>query len=321
MSQAGRLAGVQHLRAAAALAVVAYHALQWRSGGFDLGRAGVDVFFVVSGLVLWRAAATRPVTPRAFLIARIRRILPSYWLVTVAVAVIAGFSPAFLPQVRPSWTHLTLSLALIPHFDPRGLPFPTLPVGWTLCYEAGFYILFAAALALPHRWRFAGLIGSLVGVTATGYVLRDPWFVLGANPMMLEFAGGISLGVLLATDRLPARPWGWAMLAAGLAGFVVESGPGRLRRTLAPASLGRPGDSGGRGRGDVGGAWRRSPLAVGVDPRRGLLRALSRSSPRRRARRSPVRRLARLDLFAAGGAGVCGDRLGVLAMGRSASRS
>src|ERR1700752_2403984 len=34
---------VQALRAAAALAVVAYHALQWCDGGFDVGRAGVDV--------------------------------------------------------------------------------------------------------------------------------------------------------------------------------------------------------------------------------------------------------------------------------------
>src|SRR5580658_5421280 len=145
------LLSIQALRALAATAVVAYHALQWGSGGFDVGRAGVDVFFVISGFIMWRVTSGRDVTPGAFLWRRVTRVAPLYWLTTLAVLAAALVWPGFLPEVRPGWRHLALSLAFIPHLDPRGLPFPTLPPGWTLDYEALFYLTFAAALAGPRR--------------------------------------------------------------------------------------------------------------------------------------------------------------------------
>ncbi len=240
MNGAARLASIQYLRAAAALGVVIYHALQWRAGGFDIGRAGVDIFFVVSGFVLWRATAARPTTPAAFLVDRGRRILPAYWLATLVAAAIAALAPAFMPQVRPGFSHLLLSLALVPHFDPRGLPFPTLPPGWSLCYEAAFYLLFAAALGLPRPWRAGGLIASLFGLAAAGYVLRDPAFVLGANGLVLEFAAGIGIGLFAERGALPSRRWGWAMLLAGLTGFALTQAPGVFVELWRPLLWGAP---------------------------------------------------------------------------------
>src|SRR5271166_3045280 len=158
------LLSIQTLRALAALAVVAYHALQWDRGGFDVGRAGVDVFFVISGFIMWRVTAGRDVPPRAFLWRRFTRVAPLYWLATLGVLAVALVWPAFLPEVRPGWRHLVLSLAFIPHLDPRGLPFPTLPPGWTLDYEAVFYAIFAAALAGPRAWRGRLVVGALIAL-------------------------------------------------------------------------------------------------------------------------------------------------------------
>lgn len=62
-----RLASLQILRALAAMAVTLFHACQWSRLDFAVGAAGVDVFFVVSGFVLWVSAQVRPVTPGAFL--------------------------------------------------------------------------------------------------------------------------------------------------------------------------------------------------------------------------------------------------------------
>ena len=68
-----------------------------------------------------------------------------------------------------------------------------LPPGWTLNYEAIFYLIFTALLFAPGKARFVLLILALVGVCAIGF-LDPPLYGLGANPMMLQFAAGAWLG-------------------------------------------------------------------------------------------------------------------------------
>ncbi len=212
---------IQYLRAAAALAVVIYHILQWRSGGFEEGRAGVDVFFVISGVIMWRITERRETTPGVFLWRRLTRVAPAYWFATLLLAAIALTWPGFLPKVRPQWGHLALSLAFIPHLDPLGLPFPLLAPGWTLSYEAVFYLVFAAALIAPPASRAIWVTSALAAIVVAGFVLPDPIYMLGANPMLLEFAAGVWLGKASAERALPGQAWGWALLAAGLAALTV----------------------------------------------------------------------------------------------------
>lgn len=234
------LVSVQALRAFAALAVVAYHALQWGPGGFDVGRAGVDVFFVISGLVIWRSAGGTAAGPWLFLWRRLIRIAPLYWLATLAVAATAVAWPNFLPEVRPGWRHLALSLAFIPHLDPRGLPFPTLPPGWTLNYEAVFYLAFAAALLAPRRWRAPLVMASMAGCAGFGLLVSRPSYFLGANAMLLEFAAGVALGWILERDGLPRAAWGGAMVAAALAWWTLLHGLGLFNELWRPLFWGLP---------------------------------------------------------------------------------
>jgi exopolysaccharide production protein ExoZ len=234
------LLAIQGLRAAAALAVVAYHALQWDAGGFEVGRAGVDVFFIISGVIMWRVTEGRAVSPLAFLWRRVTRVAPLYWLATLLVLAIALIWPAFLPEVRPGWSHLLLSLAFIPHLDPRGLPFPTLPPGWSLCYEAAFYLIFAAALAGPRAWRGRVVFVALLAIVAAGFASPDDLYFLGANPMLLQFAAGIGLGVL-AADRLLPPAWTAApMLAIALALWTWEMTCGVFSELWRPLQWGVP---------------------------------------------------------------------------------
>nr|WP_242097963.1 acyltransferase family protein [Sphingomonas sp. CROZ-RG-20F-R02-07] len=71
------LLGIQYLRAAAAIAVLVYHAFEARTKSLGFLALGVDLFFVVSGFVMMAitAADARPI---AFLKARILRIVPLY---------------------------------------------------------------------------------------------------------------------------------------------------------------------------------------------------------------------------------------------------
>jgi exopolysaccharide production protein ExoZ len=218
---ANKLASIQILRAAAALSVVLFHAAQWSHLGshldFAVGAAGVDLFFVISGFVLWSACEARTPTPTAFLLARARRILPLYWIVTLAVAAAALAAPRALPIVIPEGRHLVLSLLLLPHTDPAGGPFPLLPTGWTLIYEAFFYGVMALALAAPKDRRLQVVSGLLVAASLMGFAYHG-WYTLLANPLLLEFLAGVGLARLWAKgrfERLP-RAAGPVLIGAGV---------------------------------------------------------------------------------------------------------
>jgi exopolysaccharide production protein ExoZ len=234
------LLSIQALRALAALAVAAYHALQWERGGFDVGRAGVDVFFVISGFIMWRVTCGRDVEPGAFLWRRLTRVGPLYWLATLGVLAAALVWPAFLPEVRPGWGHLALSLAFIPHLDPRGLPFPTLPPGWTLDYEAVFYLIFAASLAGPRAWRGRLVAAALIAVTAFGFLKPEPFYYLGANPMLLQFAAGVGLGLAVESGLAPSRRVGVTLILAAAAWWTVVQAGGLFTELWRPLLWGVP---------------------------------------------------------------------------------
>ena len=77
------LTNVQALRALAAFLVVFVHLqavadrLGLGPGAFAFGNAGVDVFFVISGMIMVRTTSRRPVTAGAFLRNRIAASRPS----------------------------------------------------------------------------------------------------------------------------------------------------------------------------------------------------------------------------------------------------
>jgi len=235
------LASIQILRAAAALSVVLFHAAQWSHLDFAVGAAGVDVFFVISGFVLWTACEARPPTPQAFLLARARRILPLYWIVTLAVAAAALAAPMALPIVLPEGRHLVLSLLLLPHTDPAGGPFPLLPTGWTLTYEAFFYLVMAVALAAPKDRRLQIVAGLLLAASLVGFAYHG-WYTLLANPLLLEFLAGVGLARAWAQRRFERLPQGAGpgLIAAGVLILAVCQLSGLRDDFLRPFVWGPP---------------------------------------------------------------------------------
>src|SRR5579862_498762 len=155
---------LQALRGFAALSVVADYAKKRIDDRLWVGAAGVDVFFVISGFIIWTVGSGEEASPGVFVWRRLTRVAPAYWLATGAVIALATLWPTLLRQVTLSPAHVALSLAFIQHIDPRGLPFPVLPPGWSLNYEAVFYGLFTLVLFAPAALRFRLLLAALGGV-------------------------------------------------------------------------------------------------------------------------------------------------------------
>ncbi|MGI3777160.1 MAG: acyltransferase family protein [Janthinobacterium lividum] len=234
---------MQALRGVAALMVVAFHALeQWRDahpapgprlpGTWPNGAAGVDLFFVISGVVMIAASARlvgRADGWRVFLWRRMERIVPLYWLATAAKLALALLVPSLARHTRPDWINTVCSFLFLPAANAAGEIRPVLPAGWTLSFEMLFYLVFAAGLALRPRDGLRGVVlrvvlPALLALSLAGLARAPGWpapTVL-ADPLVLEFGAGALLGLWLLrpADRpapAPTTTIGLALLAAAAA--------------------------------------------------------------------------------------------------------
>ncbi|WP_275789050.1 acyltransferase family protein [Pararhizobium gei] len=213
--------GIQYLRAFAALAVVVFHAAEKTGHHFAIGAAGVDVFFVISGFIMWVISDRRPLTPLAFLVERIRRIGPVYWLATLVM--VAGGLAGLFPNLVVTVQHLAASLLFIPARSPsNGEIWPVLVQGWTLNFEIFFYLVFALSLTLPRRFRLATVAAFFVLLVLAGGLFEtgNALFLTYTRPIMLEFVAGMLIGQLWLTGRVPGPRTGMLLVAAALAGFA-----------------------------------------------------------------------------------------------------
>jgi exopolysaccharide production protein ExoZ len=219
--------------------VVTYHAFQWIDDRFWVGAAGVDLFFVISGFIIWTVGSGEEATPAVFFWRRLTRVALAYWLATGLVIVIATLWPTLMRQVTLSPAHIALSLAFVQHIDPRGLPFPVLPPGWSLNYEAVYYGLFTLVLFAPRELRFRLLLAALGGVIVFG-VLDPPAYYLGANMMLLQFGVGAWLARRRQLGRRILPEVGAALAAIGFVLLATQGLTGLCRDLWRPLLWGVP---------------------------------------------------------------------------------
>ncbi len=192
---------VQYLRAIAALMVVAFHAYDqlaratFGENHFMVGLAGVDIFFVISGFIMWVTTAGGETTPAAFLRRRAIRIIPLYWMLTLGLALVAIVAPTILATNAFDLSHFTASMLFLPWPHPTlEAQLPLVIPGWTLNYEIAFYLLFAACLPLPKLLRFLAVIGSLVVLACLGtFAPPESAAAFYTNAIILEFAFGVAI--------------------------------------------------------------------------------------------------------------------------------
>jgi exopolysaccharide production protein ExoZ len=220
---------IQFLRAIAALMVVWHHAREQLTNLKTLfpaesGNSGVDLFFVISGFIMVVTTSKKPVSARVFLLRRIVRVVPLYWLLTMSVVALGVVAPQLLRSTDISAPHVVQSLLFIPHPSPShpGTLWPVLVPGWTLNYEMFFYVLFATTLLLDLRFRFKALATLLGGLVIFGLLLdvsNSPVLSTYASPLLLEFLVGAVLGRLCCAERFVRSASGVALCM--LIGFAL----------------------------------------------------------------------------------------------------
>jgi len=235
----GRLDGLQVLRFFAAFSVLFGHALhEALSFGFAGGQSvlatvdgwnfgsGVDVFFVLSGFLMFYISAASFGTAEAqpkFLMRRIVRLVPLYWLFTAAMLVATLAFPAQLAHATLSVPHVLASFAFVPWLDSTALPHPLLGLGWTLNYEMFFYLLFSFALLLPLRQGLGALVVLFAALVAANPLIGANWVQLKfwSDPIILEFLFGVGLAVLFRRGVVLARGAAIAAVLAGAIGLAI----------------------------------------------------------------------------------------------------
>ncbi len=218
MNDRGQLTGIQYLRGLAALAVAYFHAsiqipdlTPYFTGHLGLRlnfSAGVDLFFVISGFIM--LVTGRSLSAQAFLSRRLIRIVPLYWLLTLAIAGILALTPELFRTTVVTREYLIKSLMFVPYQNPahNGDVVPILVPGWSLNMEMMFYLVFGLLLFARGRWLLPGAT-LIFGVTAAiGIACGNPPPVVRflTDLRVLEFLLGMYVGWLyLNTEMRHAR--------------------------------------------------------------------------------------------------------------------
>lgn len=228
-----QFATVQYLRGISAIMVVLFHCeVQLDRFGY-VGpwpgwlAGGVDIFFVISGFVMWITTADRPITPLAFYWRRIARIVPLYWLITsFSVAVMLG-TPALVQTGQFNLYHVIASYLFVPAIHPVTHQVePVLQVGWTLNLEMFFYALFGALLLASRAYRLPAMAVCLGGIVLLAALLPSQSLALQfyGFSIVLEFVMGMALAIVIGRGWQLPRASAWCAIIAGFVGLVLFDG-------------------------------------------------------------------------------------------------
>jgi exopolysaccharide production protein ExoZ len=195
--------GVQYLRGVAALMVVMYHlapplAQAWGIGAFPVAAlaGGVDVFFVISGFIIWLSTIKPGLRPWPWWRARLIRIVPLYWVALAAtlLTIVANGWPV------PGPAELVRAFLFVPALNSQTGEFtPFFVPGWTLNYEFFFYAVLGALLFVPTPGLRLVLIVLLFGLLVVLRGFADPTSPIQfrmTSPLMFEFVAGIGIATL-----------------------------------------------------------------------------------------------------------------------------
>jgi peptidoglycan/LPS O-acetylase OafA/YrhL len=156
-----QLDSIETLRGIAAILVLLHHTTrifvkdyntEFLHGFFNPGYLGVDVFFVLSGFIIFyihKSDIGKPDKLKPFVLKRVIRVYPVYWIIALTLIPIYLAVPSFGEPHYSDPVYLIKSLLLIP----QELQ-PILGVAWSLTHEMFFYLVFALLIFIKPKYTF-----------------------------------------------------------------------------------------------------------------------------------------------------------------------
>lgn len=184
------------------------------------GMSGVDLFFVLSGYLIYNSIIRTPIQPFDYAKKRIRRIYPVFIFVLAVYVALSLAIPSRSKLTGDSGQDLNLvilNLLLLPL-----LPFihgtkPIINATWSLAYEAFFYIAAPATIYLI-RLRSANNPTRLITLLILSILGFVAFSQIGGNDRAMMFLSGALLAeaIIFTRDSLLPQWTGALALAAGI---------------------------------------------------------------------------------------------------------
>lgn len=202
---------IHYLRGIAATLVVIHHIpiyllnhgvnLDW---SFHLGSVGVDIFFIISGFVMYLSimGICNKKDAIYFFIRRIVRIVPLYWSVTLVTFTLTYFLPSFFSANGYSASELVKSMFFIPYANESNDMRPIVSQGWTLNFEMFFYAVLTFALILNiNRAKTIAVLFLTISCLINATLPLSSKYQL-FSPIVGEFCLGLLTANLLLNNKL-----------------------------------------------------------------------------------------------------------------------
>ena len=146
----------------------------------EIGKMGVDYFFVLSGFLMYylhKKDAGDPVALQRYVVKRVSRVYPIFWFaLAISLMLIPLSQSSAFPPLADIIKHIFL---ITPHITEDGKG-RVLGVAWTLEMEMIFYAVFACWLAIKPVWgRHAFMLSGLV------VAFMEPYFLLFYGGMLV----------------------------------------------------------------------------------------------------------------------------------------
>lgn len=157
-----------------------------------IGNVGVDLFFVLSGYLIYSALIVKARPFLKFMVRRIERIYPTFVVVLLVYIVLSFGFPAenkIPPDIGKALYYLLANFLLLPGlFDIQ----PIITVAWSLSYEMLYYLLIPLIVSLLRLRSWSSERRSVLFLSlGLGLALYFAWH--GGHVRMLMFISGILL--------------------------------------------------------------------------------------------------------------------------------
>lgn len=217
MFEKNRIYSIHFLRFFAAVGVVIHHIISEWNSPITVGAAGVDVFFVISGIVIGSTMMSGDTAWR-FALKRIIRVIPMYWIGTILFAAFKHLAWSEIPSTEA----VVRSIFLWPVFgtDWHPIYFPA----WTLEYEMLFYSVAAVCMLLfKGNARWACLIFIAVASLCPIPVPGAPHGTTFALDLCQEFCAGMLIAIAIQHKLIKPNPdIGMPLIASAFLAFAIN---------------------------------------------------------------------------------------------------